>query len=106
MSSLFQCHLETMMTTFFRVWERRARHAMGVLAVLLGAVALLFKVGWVSTTPSYQDAAWYSVSEHAGFLVTTRHANESACKLAAQQPAVVCRSGRAIAAEQGKAVSG
>lgn len=92
--------------TSFRIWERRARFILGGLAAVLAVIALLFKAGWISSAPSYDDAAWYSASEHAGFIVTTEHANEAGCRAAAQQPGVICRSGRSFAAERSKAVSG
>jgi hypothetical protein len=84
------------MNALIELWERRARYIAGGVAALLGIIALLFELGWVSTTTSYQDAAWYSVSEHSGFVVTTRHADETSCKQAARPPGVVCRTGRSF----------
>jgi hypothetical protein len=86
-----------MMLGFLQVWERRARFLMGIVCVLLATGALMFKLGWISTASSYSDSAWYSVSEHAGFVVTTEHADEAGCKAAAQTAAVICRSGKSLA---------
>jgi len=92
--------------TAFQIWERRARYTMAALTALLAVNAFLFKAGWISHTASYRDSAWYSAREHAGFIITTEHADEAGCKVAAQQPGVTCRSGRVLGAAHDKAVSG
>jgi hypothetical protein len=93
------------MMNIFHIWERRARYTMGVLAALLAVIALLFKAGWISTTPTYRDASWYSAREQAGFIVTREHADEAECRAAALQSGVTCRSGRSLALRR-KTVAG
>ncbi len=80
------------------VWERRARYAMGAVAVagMLGLVA--FELGWISTVPSYKEEAWYLMGGNASFVVTSEYADEAACRRKENSPSV-CRSGKMLMEE-------
>ncbi|MDB5763646.1 MAG: hypothetical protein JWQ21_2641 [Herminiimonas sp.] len=88
------------MTNSLLTFERRARYLMSFIALLMIVALVLFKTGLVSTAPSYNAQAWYSVSDHAGFVITTEYADEAACRSSA--PSIVCRSGKYLTAAAGK----
>jgi hypothetical protein len=90
------------MTDSLWAFERRARYLMSVIALLLVLALLLFKTGLISTTPSYKDQAWYSVSEQAGFVVTTEYADEAECRSSAKSSSAACRPGKYLAANESK----
>jgi hypothetical protein len=87
---------EISMYGILQKWERRARHMMCAVAVVFAGVAFAFKAGWIATEPTYHASRWYTVTEHAGFVLTTEHASEFDCRTAAQTSSVACRPGRSL----------
>jgi hypothetical protein len=79
-------------------FERRARYLMSVISFFLIVGVVLFNLGWISTTSSYDSQAWYSFSEHAGFVITTEYADEAGCRSSEKPPSTVCRSGKSLLA--------
>jgi hypothetical protein len=102
MASYFHCKEEMKMTDSLWIFERRARYLMSVITLLLVLALLLFKTGLVSTAPSYKDQAWYSVSEQAGFVVTTEYADEAECRSSEKSSSTACWSGKYLAANESK----
>jgi hypothetical protein len=90
--------MEIQMTNLFWTVERRARYLMSIVSLVLLAGVVLFNLGWISTTPSYNSQAWYSFNEQAGFVVMTEHADEAGCRSSEKPPSVVCRSGKSLTA--------
>lgn len=82
--------------------ERRARYLMSILAILSVIGVVLYKTGLVATEPSYDEQTWYSFSKHAGFVVSTEHGDEAACRSAEKLPSIVCHSGKSLLADQRK----
>ncbi|MDB5842305.1 MAG: hypothetical protein JWQ23_4257 [Herminiimonas sp.] len=76
-------------------YERRARYLMIVVSILMVTVLLLFKIGLISTFPSYKENVWYSINDRAGLVITKEFSSELGCR-AAVPPAVACRSGKAM----------
>lgn len=83
-------------------WERRARYAMAVVAILSLLALVLYKTGLVATEPTYDDQAWYSFSKHAGFVISTVHSNEAACRSEEKLPSIVCHSGKSLMTDRRK----
>lgn len=83
------------MAVSLELLERRARFLMG--AVAIGGVAILaaFKMGWITTAPSYNENAWYLVGGTASFVITSEHADEATCRRQ-ESGASVCRPGKAL----------
>lgn len=79
----------------WRLLERRARFVMGSATLVAVVLGLTFKTGLVSTMPSYERQAWYLVSEHGGFVVSSQVDDEVACRKRASASAV-CRSGQSL----------
>ena len=82
--------------------ERRARYLMGIIAILSVIAVVLYKTGLVATEATYDEQAWYSFSKHAGFVISTEHGDEAACRSAENLPSVVCHSGKSLIADQRK----
>jgi hypothetical protein len=82
--------------------ERRARHLMGLVAVMSVIAVMLYKSGLVTTEPIYDRQAWYSFSKHAGFVISTEHNDEATCRSAEKLPSIVCHSGRSLLADRRK----
>ena len=80
--------------------ERRARYLMAVVAILSVIAVMLYKTGLVATEPTYHHQAWYSFSTHAGFVISTEHNDETACRSAEKLPSIVCYSGRSLMTDQ------
>ena len=75
--------------------ERGARIALGGVAISAAVIGLLFKSELLSTSPTYDRQSWYLVTEHAGFIVTSRLDDEAACRKL-EKPASFCRSGSSL----------
>lgn len=90
------------MTPTLSKLERRARYAMGVVAILSVLAVVLYKTGLVTTEPTYNDHAWYSFSKHAGFVISTEHNTEEACRSAERLPSIICHSGKSLTGDQRK----
>lgn len=88
------------MTASLWRFERHARYVMSLVALLLILTLLLLKTGLVSTAPSYKSQAWYSLSNRAGFVITTEYADEAGCRSAEKSPSIVCRSGQSLTAKE------
>ncbi len=88
------------MIRILAVLERRARYSMVVIAILSIIAAVLYKSGLVTTEPTYDEQAWYSFSKHAGFVISTRHGDEAACRAEEQLPSTVCRSGKSLTTDR------
>jgi hypothetical protein len=84
------------------ILERRARYLMIVVAILSVVAVMLYKTGLVATEPAYDHQAWYSFSKHAGFVISTEHGDEAACRSAEKLPSIVCHSGRSLMTSQRK----
>lgn len=83
------------MAATIRKWEQRARYAMGG-AACIGVLGLMaFKLGWISTMPSYKDQSWYLVGERAGVIIASEYEDEASCRRN-EQPSKVCRSGKSL----------
>lgn len=78
--------------------ERRARFVMGAAALVAVVLGLTFKTGLVSTMPSYERQSWYLVSQHEGFIVSSRVDDETSCRKQ-ENASSVCRSGESLLAE-------
>ncbi len=79
-----------------QTFERTARVWMGGVAVVAAMVGIGFNAGLISTVPVYDRQSWYLVSEHAGFIVTSRVDDEEACRKREKSDAI-CRSGSSLA---------
>jgi hypothetical protein len=93
---IFSVRQEMKMIRTLSTLERRARYLMGVVAILSVIAVALYKTGLVATAPTYDHQAWYSFSKHAGFVISTEHNNEAACRSAEQRPLIVCHSGKSL----------
>jgi hypothetical protein len=82
--------------------ERRARVFMIVVSIFSIIAAVLYKTGLVATEAAYEHHAWYSFTKHAGFIISTQHSDEAACRSVEKLPTVVCRSGRSMMLDQSK----
>lgn len=90
------------MIRILSILERRARYLMGVIAILSIIAVALYKTDLVTTEPTYDERAWYSFSKHTGFVISTRHGDEAACRSEEQLPSIVCRSEKSLTAGQRK----
>ncbi|MBC7500646.1 MAG: hypothetical protein H7315_09120 [Herminiimonas sp.] len=75
--------------------ERRVRSVAVVVTVALVLAAGAVQAGLISRAPSYNFQAWYLVTEHTGFLVTSEYADEAACQRK-RNATSVCQSGRTL----------
>lgn len=91
------------MTNMLMVFERRARYVMVAVAVLVALLALAFKAGWIREQQSYDRHAWYLISAHERFVVTSEYPDEAACRRA-QDASSTCRSGGALIDEAAQQV--
>lgn len=78
--------------------ERRARYAMGAVAVVSVFGLAAFELGWITSAPSYRHDAWYLVGGNASIVITSEYADEAACRRA-ESGAAVCRPGRVLMQE-------
>lgn len=78
--------------------EKRARYLMGAVAIVAVAGLAAFRVGWISTSPSYKENAWYLVGGNSNFVITSEYADETACR-SKENGSSVCRSGKALLKE-------
>jgi hypothetical protein len=78
--------------------ERRARYLMGAVAIAAAAVLMAFKMGWISTAPSYKENAWYLVGGNASFVITSEYADEADCR-SKETASAVCRPGKVLMEE-------
>lgn len=83
------------MTHLFVTFERRARYIMIAASVLVVFFALAFKAGWITEHQSYKRHAWYLISDHDRFVVTSEYEDEAACRRA-QDAGSTCRSGSTL----------
>jgi len=90
------------MIRILSILERRARYLMAVFAIFSVIAVVLYKTGLVATEPTYDDRAWYSFSKHDGFVISTEHGDEAACRSAEKLPSIVCHSGKFLITDQRK----
>jgi hypothetical protein len=62
------------------VVERRARYIMCIVSLLLVLILFAFKAGLITSAPSYNNHAWYLLSNRAGFVMTREYTDESECR--------------------------
>jgi len=93
---IFPLHERMKMIRTLSLLERRARYLMGIFAISSVLAVLLYKTGLVATEPRYDEPAWYSFSKYGGFVISTEHDNEAACRSAEKLSAVICRSGKSL----------
>ena len=82
--------------------QRSARYLMGVIAILSVIAVILYKTGLVATEPTYDEQTWDSLSNNAGFVISTEHGDEAACRSAEKLPSIICHSGKSLIADQRK----
>ena len=75
--------------------ERRVRSVAVVVTVALVLTAGAVQAGLISSAPSYNFRAWYLVTEHTGFLVTSEYVDEAACQRN-RNATSICHSGRTL----------
>jgi hypothetical protein len=75
--------------------ERAARRFMMAVAAAAAMVGLSCHAGLISADANYERQAWYLMTEHDGFMVTTRFDNEAACRPLAS-PTAACSSGASL----------
>ncbi|TCS32761.1 hypothetical protein EDC30_12033 [Paucimonas lemoignei] len=78
--------------------ERRARYVMSAVALVAVAGLAAFKLGWITTAPSYKEDAWYLVRGNTNFVITSEYADEATCRQK-ESASSVCRSGKALLKE-------
>jgi hypothetical protein len=86
------------MTKTLLLFERRARYVMVAASVLVALLAVAFKAGWITEHQSYDRHAWYLISAHDRFVVTSEYQDEAACHRA-QDASSTCRSGGSLIEE-------
>jgi hypothetical protein len=71
---------------------------MTAVAVIAIAGLAAFKMGWISTAPSYKENAWYLIGGSANFVITSEYTDEAACRRK-ESTSSVCRPGKALMEE-------
>ena len=84
------------MNISIRVIERRARVGMSIVSVVLILGLIAFKAGLITQQTGYKPDRWYQASDHGGYVVVREFSDESLCRKE-EDPAVGCRSGKAMA---------
>lgn len=95
---IFCCFGEVKMAVTLSGLERRARYLMGAIAIVAAAGMAAFKLGWISTAPSYKENSWYLVGGSRNVVITSEYVDEAACR-EKESTSSVCRSGKALMKE-------
>jgi hypothetical protein len=84
--------------------ERSARYVMGAVCLLGVLVWAAFKLGWITTAPSYKNDAWYLVGGNSDFVITSEYADETACRRN-ENSSAICRSGKVLLEQERRSPS-